>query len=381
MERKNVKFILIICAVLLFFAAAIVVTKIYPAKDKNKPTEVKDAGIIHEPEFGGAYIKLTIDEFNELGYEYGDSVRVEFSNGYIMDVPYYNGYYVENGAPLLVAYPGYDYIKACISNGDDLWVTAGLSENDTASISLIKRGQYLDTQKARDIHYEDDREKYESDIVFANFRSLKGGKLKENIVYRSASPCDNQHNRAPFADKLAEEAGVRYILDLADTPEKIDGYIGKDDFDSPHFLSLYKEGNVKPLSVNANYSSDEFKQKIADGLKSVAEHEGPFLIHCTEGKDRTGYLAVLIEAFAGATYEEIKTDYMITYDNYYGINETTDKEKYDIIVESLLNPIIESIAPDTDIKTADLSKPAEELLRNAGLTDTDIENLRKALTD
>ena len=62
------------------------------------------AGILHEEEFGGAYVLLTIDEFNDLGFTYGDSVRIEFSNGFVMeDLPYYNGYYTVTGEPLLVA--------------------------------------------------------------------------------------------------------------------------------------------------------------------------------------------------------------------------------------------------------------------------------------
>ena len=80
-----------------------------------------DCVIEHETEFGGVYILMTIDDFNAMGFAYGDSVDVTFSNGYTLtDLPYYNGYYTGTGVPLLVAYPGYPYIKACINNGDDL---------------------------------------------------------------------------------------------------------------------------------------------------------------------------------------------------------------------------------------------------------------------
>ncbi len=62
------------------------------------------AGILHEEEFGGAYVLLTIDEFNDLGFAYGDSVRIEFSNGFVMeDLPYYKGYYTVTGEPLLAS--------------------------------------------------------------------------------------------------------------------------------------------------------------------------------------------------------------------------------------------------------------------------------------
>ena len=86
----------------------------------NNKLEFLNYDIIHELEFGGVYIKVTIDEFNEKGFSYGDSVNVEFSNSYkVEDIPYYNGYYVDAGESLLVGYPGYDYIKLAINYGDD----------------------------------------------------------------------------------------------------------------------------------------------------------------------------------------------------------------------------------------------------------------------
>ena len=35
---------------------------------------------------------MTIDDFNNYGFKFGDSVDVKFSNGYeLLDLPYYNG--------------------------------------------------------------------------------------------------------------------------------------------------------------------------------------------------------------------------------------------------------------------------------------------------
>ena len=313
-------------------------------KNEKGGPELKAAGIIHEPEFGGVYITMTIDDFNALGFRYGDSVNVKFSNGYeLKDLPYYNGYYTQTGVPLLIAYPGYDYIKAAINNGSDLWEVAGLKESDTATITLVQSGKYFDIQNARDLHYEDIREKYPSDEVFANFRAIQAGRIGTGVVYRSASPCDNQHNRATYVDGLIKKAGVRYIVNLSDNDDKIKGYIAADGFNSPYFLSLYEAGNVIPIALNMNFGSSEFREKVARGLTAMAENEGPYLIHCTEGKDRTGFVCMLLEALAGATYEEIVDDYMITYYNYYGITGQGDKAKYDIIVSDVLDPMIRSM--------------------------------------
>lgn len=345
------------------------------------PKPAENVSIIHEPEFGGVYICLTIDEFNALGYQYGDSVRVTFSNGYAMDdLPYYNGYYVEAGQPLLVAYPGYDYIKAAVNYGEDLWVTADLNENDTASISLSERGKYIDMQTARDIHYSDARSDYDSDIEFANFRSVNVGDLKEDILFRSASPCDNQHERASYVDALIGEAGVGCILNLSDTDAKIEGYIAAEDFASPYFLSLYKEGNVIPVAMNMNYSSDEFKEKLAYGFAAMAQKEGPYLVHCTEGKDRTGFVCMLLEAFAGASYQEIVDDYMLTYDNYYGITKTSDPDKYDLIKRMNIDGMLQTVAGEgVSVQEADLAACAEAYLKTCGMNETDIAALGTAL--
>ena len=49
-----------------------------------------DRAVLHETEFGGVYIAASTDEFSALGYKFGDSVDIRFSNGYTLDdQPYY----------------------------------------------------------------------------------------------------------------------------------------------------------------------------------------------------------------------------------------------------------------------------------------------------
>ena len=354
------------------------------AEDGAALPEVTELGVIHELEFGGVYITMSIEELNARGFAFGDSVTVAFSNGYTLeDIPYYNGYYTRNGDPLLIGYPGYDYIKACINNGDDLWVKAGLDESCTARIALKEKGKYLDIQEARNLHYEDDRSLFESDVVFANFRNFHVGNIREGLLYRSASPCDNQHNRAAYSDALIADAGVRFILNLADTDEKMKGYIAREGFNSPYFLSLYQEGKVHPLAMNMNFGSDEFRGKAVEGLRAMLNNEGPYLIHCTEGKDRTGFMCMLVEALCGASYEEIVDDYMITYNNYYGITKESEPKKYETIVRDVLEPMIRVLTeddPDVDLKTADLAEYARGFLKKAGMSEDEITRLTEKLT-
>ena len=356
---------------------------------------ISDYPIVHETEFGGVYIEMTIEDFNALGFEYGDSVDVVFSNGYRLDdIPYYNGYYVDPGNPLLVGYPGYDYIKATVNYGQDLWDTANLKigaakeetpetglwlnadleEHDTASVYLHEKGKYLDIEQASDIHYKDARDQFPSDEVFANFRAVNMGNLKKNVIYRSASPCDNQHKRAPFVNDLIEQAGVNAILDLADTEVKIERYINADDFDSPYFLTLYEDGKVLPIALNMNFYSEEFAAKTAKGFADLSKLETPYLIHCTEGKDRTGFVCMLVEMLAGSDYQAIVDDYMITYDNYYQITKEKDPARYDVILQRNLIAMMKYVtgADEDGLKTADLAAAAEKYLLNAGMSEEDL---------
>lgn len=362
--------------------------------NKDNTTLIENLNLEHELEFGGVYFEITIDDFNSKGFDYGDSISLEFSNGYkILDLPYYNGYYVDAGESLLVGYPGYEYIKLAINYGDDYWDIIGLNDNDTASIKLNEKAKYKDIQDTMNIQYKDDRTLYDSDIMFANYRSLNNiGNIKDNILFRSASPCDNKHNRAHYVDTLIENDNVNFIMNLSDTKEKIEGYIQKEDFNSPYFLSLYRKNSILftasndekiiPLAMNMNYKSIEFRNKVSLGFRQFLEIDGPYLIHCQEGKDRTGFVCIVIEALCGGTYKEIVDDYMLTYYNYYRITEESDSLRYRIIKERNVDAMLRFLVGDDEIKLdeVDFSPYIKTYLINGGMTNNEVETLISILS-
>ena len=341
-------------------------------------TVLSNAAVEHETKFGGVYIKITIADFNEMGFAFGDSVDIKFSSGFTLeDIPYYNGFYVDMGEPLLVGYPGYPYIRAGYNNGEDMFVKGELSETDTATVTLSQKAKYLAEQNAMDIHYSDEQGDL-SDETFANFRAVNVGNLKENVLYRSASPCDNQHKRAAIADRLIASAGVNFIINLSDDEEDLISHINGSDFNSPYFLSLYQSGKVIPLSMSMAYKTDVFSEKLRNGLTAAANAEGPYLVHCVEGKDRTGFVCMVIEALSGATYTEIIDDYMITYDNYYNVNKSDEPEKYDILKRKNIDVMLKYITGDNgvDIINADYAYYAEEYLLSIGMSSSDVDLLK-----
>ena len=354
-----------------------------PSSQLEATTSLEDYPTSRDSSFGGIFIEMPIQEFNERGFAFGDSVDIAFSNGYALkDLPYYNGYYVPAGDPLLVGYPGYPYIRVGLNYGDDLWKIAALGEDDTATVTLAEAGKYKTTQEALNITYTDERDDYPSDVAFANFRAMSGGNLKENMLYRGASPVNNKHNRAPFANRLIADAGVRFDFDLADSDEEIAAYLTEDHkeaADVAYFEGLYGEGNVAALNLDAAYQQEAFAQKLAQGLIELTQHEGAVYIHCTEGKDRTGFVCMLLEALAGATYDQIVDDYMTTYDNYYKINRESDLEKYHAIKELNLDYMVRFIVEadkDADLGSLDLHAAARHYLASGGMSDEQIDALQ-----
>lgn len=54
---------------------------------------LEDCPVSYDDNFKLININISIDDFNALGFAYGDEVDVSFSNGYQITVPYYSGYY------------------------------------------------------------------------------------------------------------------------------------------------------------------------------------------------------------------------------------------------------------------------------------------------
>ncbi|MBQ3405419.1 MAG: tyrosine-protein phosphatase [Oscillospiraceae bacterium] len=340
-------------------------------------------GVIKDEEFGHIYIDKTIDEFNGLGFVPGDSVDIAFDNGMSFeDIPYYTGYYVPVGELLVCAYPGYPHVVIARNYGDSVWEEFELTEGATVTVTLNEAGRYLDEQELFAMEYSDNRADYDSDEIFANFRELKGGRLKDGLIYRSASPCDNQHGRAEYADKLAEEAGIRFVLNLSDNETKYASYVEAGDHDLEYYDSLNGEGNVMFLAMTANYRSEAFAKSLADGVFTMTVHDGPCLIHCVEGKDRTGFACALLLALADASFDEIVDDYMASFENYYGLNLDNDPDKFEA-VEGNVNDFfccMCGVEADTPVDTLDLKKGAEDYLRTGGLGDEQIFLIEDYLT-
>lgn len=327
---------------------------------------------VHEDiSYGDVYLNISPKEFLALGFTYGDSVDVELSNGLSYeDLPFYDGYYGRLGDVLVCGYKKYDYLALALCQGS-MWLKYAFDESVTCTISLHEKGKYFRTQELMGREYSQCPTDYDCMFCFANLRVLRGGYIKPGTFYRGASPCNNRHGRATFVNAVIEKLGIRYVLDLADNPSEVEELFCKEDFDSYYFLELCQANKVALPDLKNDFTSSKYKEDLGRALKELIRHEGPFYIHCIEGKDRTGFVCALLEAFMGASLEEIEADYMLTYMNYFGVSKETEPETYALLYELKFLDIalcIAGVRTEAQLPNARLMLSARRYLMECGLS-------------
>ena len=239
---------------------------------------------------------------------------------------------------------------------------------------MLEKEGYLSEYLLHQLKRTNERNDYASDSIFANFRSIATTGIKPGLLYRSSSPVNNEIGRAAYANGLAEAVGINTMINLSDSEEDIKAYFEAEGFNSDYYKSLYDAGKVITLNMGVDISGEDFGQKLVQGLRFLINNDGPYLFHCTEGKDRAGFFAALIEALMGASKDEIVEDYMQSYINYFGISK--DSVQYNTISNDVIE-MLKAIAGTEDLDNVDLSKAAEDYLVKGGV---DIEKIN-ALKD
>ena len=245
---------------------------------------------------------------------------------------------------------------------------------------LHKKGSYKNEYDMRNPERTYDRDDYSSDAKYANFRSVKAGLIKEDILFRSSSPINDELNRADYSAEKMEKYGIKCVINLSDDDKKAQKYMEKSE--NTYYKKLYDEGNVICLQLSYDFDSDEFGEGIAKAVRFMIAHDGPYLVHCTEGKDRTGFLCALLESLMGASVSEMTKDYMQTYKNFYHYENDSKEFKY--TKKNYLKEIFRDIAnveSNYELKTMDYHKAAVDFLTSYGITADEIAALENKLKD
>ena len=276
----------------------------------------------------------------------------------------------------------FDRAAVGLFDGDERWQSLGKEASDVFAwdpdSTYVRRAPYFDgmgkdpvapksVKNARVLLNLGDADYPNlSDAEFGNFRNIATTGMGKDVLYRGSSPINPELGRNTYVDAALKQAGVNVIMNLANSPEEAEAYEG--------FADTYYSGQkVIYLNLGVDFSAPEFQKGLAEGLRFFAANKGTYYVHCTEGKDRAGFVSALLECLMGATYDEVVADYMVTYYNYYGVEPGTDK--YNAIANSNIIKTLQNAFGVEDLSKADLQKGAKDYMKAIGLTDAEITDL------
>ncbi|GHV86447.1 hypothetical protein AGMMS50230_20550 [Spirochaetia bacterium] len=158
------------------------------------------------------------------------------------------------------------------------------------------------------MEYQD--RKFFIDDEATNFREIKAGNIACGILYRSSHPLAGG-DIGNAIDRFAKKADIKCVLNLDDG----DAVLEAKAKDVPWYKKLVTEKYVIGLNMDMNIPSDFFNKKLKTGLQFMLTRDGPYLIHCYAGVDRTGFFSAVLEGLMGANLKEICNDYLASFRN------------------------------------------------------------------
>jgi hypothetical protein len=141
------------------------------------------------------------------------------------------------------------------------------------------------------------------------------GNISRGLLYRGSYPVfkiDPERDR--IYDKLVSEAHIACVLYLAGNDADVEVIANL----APWYNDLLKKKNVIGLDIQfdfdfSNFFENEiFRYKLRRGLQFLISRNGPYLIHCNAGIDRTGFVAAIIGFLCGADLDEVIYDYLLS---------------------------------------------------------------------
>ena len=294
---------------------------------------------------GSVQLEASVADFREKDMEFGDSLSFVFSTAYnAEEVALLNGNYMNSGMHIAIAKDENSPIVFQFQSASGVWEKANLNESSTVHVGLTNKGKYKDLYKAFNMPLNGD---------LKNVRSLRGGNLKLLDLFRGTNPSIN----AEVSDTMHyyyQKMGIVSKLNLDDNKYGI------------------RDVDIK---------SKESNSMIIEKLFSISANPGRTFIY-SANDDCTAYFSAIIEALAGAKYDEIVGDYMETYKTLYGITLEDYPAEYNAIKTYHIDWFLHKFSKtpnSNDMKAIDFAYVAEMYLRSNGVSNDDINKIVKRL--
>lgn len=149
-----------------------------------------------------------------------------------------------------------------------------------------------------------------------------GGHMTRGVVFRSGK----LQGLSSTDKKALIKAGITDIFDLRTVKvaeRSPDPAVGDAKYHLINIFAVYTTNDPMPTTVSAatrerqqlnrDFVTDPKQRKrIGTLLRGIADAKGAVIIHCTEGKDRTGWASAILQLIAGADERTVLDDYLLS---------------------------------------------------------------------
>jgi protein-tyrosine phosphatase len=163
---------------------------------------------------------------------------------------------------------------------------------------------------------------------YGGYQGQDGARLRTGLLFRSGQHCDATDDDLVGVDALA----IANVIDLRGDSERASypclrspAFAGRVHFaegetagHAPHVEASkdVKTAADAKAAMTALYCDMPFRPRLIEIYTQyfavLADHDGPSLIHCLAGKDRTGIAVALLHTLLGVHTDDIFADYLLT---------------------------------------------------------------------
>jgi protein-tyrosine phosphatase len=217
-----------------------------------------------------------------------------------------------------------------------------------------------------------------------------GGRIRENALIRA----DSLERLTDEGAELLRKAGVVRIVDLRNVDEAAAAtHAFVTDAELYRLIPMIDPAREPERDKRAERTlADIYRSSLARNVKSIVDGvgaiadapDGPVLVHCFAGKDRTGMVVALVLSVAGVADELIAQDYAYTEEC---LSEWRDSTLAGIADEQTRRTVLDrmSARPETMLSMLEFARTkyggVPQYLAAHGMSPGSIQRLRDRLRD
>ncbi len=386
-RKYTVRILLVITMALSLSACGNPKTAAAPSTSEAENQISKTYPIREISAFGNLVLDCSQEQMRADGFDVGDLITLEYEDisltlpittDYVYDVTNTGAlvWYGERRPSFGINSGNFAVDYGFVSDT----VTTDTFAGKTCSVTMAEKGARKEYLVNIELHMTNNRQDYDSDMEYANIYPVAGGTLQEGRIYRGSSLFNTETNRTEAAQKVVEELQIRNVIDLTMSPEEAGQKAQQGAWEtSPYVADLLNGDHIQFFSTGINYKAG-FDRDMADAFRTLMHLEPPVYLNCQMGRDRTGMASILLMATAGASYEEIRDNFMQTYYNYYKIKPgDAAYEAMEDGIFTIMMKILTKVENPSTLTPEELTSAAAAYLKNGGFTDDEFAALQAYL--